>query len=84
MSGGSAEFTTARVRSGGRLPVVIAPLLARGWRLTWAGRAGVLAVGFFALAVFGIHDTLPFRLPELGVEAMDLSTETKNVFVDLS
>ena len=26
MSGGSAEFTTARVRSGGRLPVVIAPL----------------------------------------------------------
>jgi len=27
MSGGSAEFTTTRVRSGARLPVVIAPLV---------------------------------------------------------
>lgn len=49
------------------LPVLVAPLLARGWRLTWAARGGVLAVGFFALAVASAHDSLPFRLPEIGL-----------------
>ncbi|CAB4883350.1 unannotated protein [freshwater metagenome] len=49
------------------LPVIVAPLLARGWRLTWASRGGVLAVSFVALAVVGAHDALPFRLPEMGL-----------------
>ncbi len=49
------------------LPVVVAPLLARGWRLTWASRGGVLAVGGLALAVAGLHHALPFRLPEIGL-----------------
>jgi GT2 family glycosyltransferase len=49
------------------LPVLAAPLLARGWRLTWAARGGVLAVGAFALAVLGQRDSLPFRLPEAGI-----------------
>jgi GT2 family glycosyltransferase len=49
------------------LPVVAAPLLARGWRLTWAARGGVLSVGFLALAVVSVHGAFPFRLPELGL-----------------
>ncbi len=49
------------------LPVVVAPLLARGWRLTWASRGSVLAIGGLALAVVGLHDGLPFRLPEMGL-----------------
>ena len=49
------------------LPVVAALLLARAWRLTWAVRAGVLVVGFGALAVFGDQDRLPFAAPEAGL-----------------
>lgn len=49
------------------VPVLAAPLLARGWRLTWASRAGVLAVSALALAVLGQRDALPFRLPEIGL-----------------
>ena len=49
------------------LPVVAALLLARAWRLTWAVRAGVLVVGFGALAVFGDQDRLPFPAPEAGL-----------------
>ena len=49
------------------IPVVAAPLLARGWRLTWAGRGGLLAAVSFLLAVLGERDALPFRLPELGL-----------------
>ncbi len=49
------------------LPVLAAPLLARGWRLTWSARAGALAVGALALAVLGQRDSLPFRLPEVGL-----------------
>ncbi|MCU1392367.1 MAG: hypothetical protein JWM34_795 [Ilumatobacteraceae bacterium] len=49
------------------LPVLAAPLLARGWRLTWSARAGVLAVAALALAVVGQRDLLPFRLPEIGL-----------------
>ena len=49
------------------LPVIAAPLLANGWRLTWASRASVLAVGSLALAVLGERGALPFRLPEAGI-----------------
>ncbi len=49
------------------LPVVAALLLARAWRLTWAVRAGVLVVGFGALAVFGDQGRLPFPVPEAGL-----------------
>ncbi len=49
------------------LPVLAAPLLARGWRLTWAARAGALAVVALALAVVGERNGLPFRLPETGL-----------------
>ena len=49
------------------LPVIAAVLLARAWRLTWAIRAGVLIVGFGALAVFGDQDRLPFAAPEAGL-----------------
>ena len=49
------------------LPVIAAPLLARGWRLTWSARAGVLAVAALALAVAGQRNSLPFRLPEAGL-----------------
>ena len=48
-------------------PVVAAPLLARGWRLTWAARGGALAVGSLALVVVGARGALPFRLPEAGL-----------------
>ena len=49
------------------LPVLAAPLLARGWRLTWAARAGALAVVPLVLAVIGERGSLPFRLPETGL-----------------
>jgi hypothetical protein len=49
------------------LPVVAALLLARAWRLTWAVRAGILVVGFGALAVFGDQDRLPVAAPEAGL-----------------
>ncbi|MEO6124185.1 MAG: glycosyltransferase family 2 protein [Ilumatobacteraceae bacterium] len=49
------------------LPVLAAPLLARGWRLTWAGRGGMLAVVSLLLAMLGQRDALPFRLPEIGL-----------------
>lgn len=49
------------------LPVVAALLLARAWRLTWAVRAGVLVIGFGALAVFGDQDRLPWAAPEAGL-----------------
>ncbi len=49
------------------LPVVAAPLIARGWRLTWAARGGALAVGSLALSCLALTDSLPFRLPEIGI-----------------
>jgi len=49
------------------IPVLAAPLLARGWRLTWAARGGVLAVGSLLVAVLSVRGSLPFRLPELGL-----------------
>ena len=49
------------------LPVLAAPLLARGWRLTWAARGGVISVGFLALGVASLHGAFPFRLPEMGL-----------------
>ena len=49
------------------LPVLVAPLLARGWRLTWAARGCLLAVVGLLLAVCADRQLLPFRLPELGL-----------------
>lgn len=49
------------------VPVLASILLARAWRLTWAVRAGVLVVGFGALAVLGDRGSLPIAMPEAGV-----------------
>ena len=49
------------------VPVLAALLLARAWRLTWAVRAGVLVVGFGAIAVFGDQDRLPVAAPAAGL-----------------
>ena len=49
------------------LPVVVAPLVARAWRFTWAVRAALLVFGFGGLAVLDDHASLPFRMPEPGV-----------------
>jgi GT2 family glycosyltransferase len=49
------------------LPVVIAPLVARAWRFTWAIRAAALVFGFGALAILDDRSALPVRMPEPGV-----------------
>ncbi|MEO5899364.1 MAG: glycosyltransferase family 2 protein [Ilumatobacteraceae bacterium] len=49
------------------LPVVVAPLVARGWRLTWAVRAAGLVVGFGFLLVLDDRGSLFVRMPEPGV-----------------
>ncbi len=49
------------------MPVLFAPLLARGWRLTWAGRGSILAVTSLGLAMAGQRDVFGFRLPEIGL-----------------
>ncbi|MEQ1701084.1 MAG: hypothetical protein ABMA25_13300, partial [Ilumatobacteraceae bacterium] len=49
------------------LPVLVAPLVARAWRFTWAVRAALLVFGFGGLAVLDDHSSLPFRMPEPGV-----------------
>ncbi len=49
------------------LPLLAALLLARAWRLTWTVRAGVLVVGFGALAVLGDRGDLPMTAPFAGV-----------------
>ena len=49
------------------LPVVVAPVLARAWRLTWAVRAGLIVVSFGALAVLADRGELPFAAPEAGI-----------------
>lgn len=49
------------------LPVVAAPLVARGWRLTWAVRAAGLVFGFGWLAVLADRGSIGLRLPEAGV-----------------
>ncbi|MEO7370870.1 MAG: hypothetical protein ABIZ69_08415, partial [Ilumatobacteraceae bacterium] len=48
------------------LPVLVAPLVARSWRLTWAIRAAGLVVAFGWLAVLDDRG-LKVRLPEPGV-----------------
>jgi GT2 family glycosyltransferase len=48
-------------------PVVIAPLIGRGWRLSWAARGSLLAVGFAGLAALSDGGHLPWRLPEAGI-----------------
>ncbi len=49
------------------LPVVIAPLVARAWRFTWAIRAAALTFGFGGLAILDDRAALPVRMPEPGV-----------------
>ncbi len=49
------------------LPVLVALLLARSWRLTWAVRGGLLVVAFGALAVLADRGSLPLSMPEPGV-----------------
>lgn len=44
-----------------------APLIGRGWRLTWAARAIAMSLGFLLLAVLGDRGALPFALPEVGI-----------------
>jgi GT2 family glycosyltransferase len=48
-------------------PVLVALLVARAWRLTWAARAAGLVVVFLGLAVLQDRDALPLRLPEVGI-----------------
>ena len=49
------------------VPVLVALLVARAWRLTWAARAAGLVVVFLLLAILQDRDALPFRVPEVGV-----------------
>ena len=49
------------------VPVLVALLVARAWRLTWAARAAGLVVVFLGLAVLQDRDRLPFQLPDVGV-----------------
>src|SRR4029079_10300576 len=48
------------------LPVLVAPLVARSWRLTWAIRSAGLVIGFGWLAVLDDRGC-KIRLPEPGV-----------------
>ena len=48
-------------------PVLIALLVARAWRLTWAARAAGLVIVFLGLAVLQDRDALPFQIPEIGI-----------------
>jgi GT2 family glycosyltransferase len=48
-------------------PVLVALLVARAWRLTWAARAAGLVVVFLGLAVLQDRDSLPFRVPDIGL-----------------
>ncbi|MDO8390888.1 MAG: glycosyltransferase [Actinomycetota bacterium] len=49
------------------VPVIVAPLVARAWRFTWAVRSALLVFGFGGLAVLDDRALLPFRMPEPGV-----------------
>ena len=49
------------------VPVLVAPLVARGWRLTWAVRAAGLVIGFGLLLVLADRGSLFVRMPEPGV-----------------
>ncbi len=49
------------------LPLIAAPFIGRGWRLTWAARACFLVVGFGALAVLADRGTIPIGMPEPGI-----------------
>ena len=49
------------------LPVLVAPLVARAWRSTWAMRAAALVAGFSVLAVLDDRSLLPVRMPAPGV-----------------
>ncbi len=65
MAIGQARFEVAALAL--YVPVVVALAVARSWRLTWAARAAGLVVVFLALAVLQDRDTLPFRVPDVGL-----------------
>lgn len=62
---GPTDFAVLAVASF--VPVLVAIVLTRAWRLTWAVRAAVLVLVFGALAVAGDRGGLPFDAPEAGV-----------------
>ncbi|MEZ5259732.1 MAG: glycosyltransferase, partial [Ilumatobacteraceae bacterium] len=49
------------------VPVLAGPLVARGWRLTWAARAAALVIAFLVLVLLDDRAALPIRLPEPGL-----------------
>jgi len=49
------------------VPVLVGPLIGRGWRYAWAVRAGTLVVAFGWLAVLDDGGSSPVALPEPGV-----------------
>ena len=62
---GPANFTLLTVLVF--VPVVVTPLIARSWRLTWAVRGAALVAVFGALAVAAGRDALPVAVPSAGV-----------------
>ena len=61
-----AMVSSGSWRSPLYLPVLVAPLVARSWRLTWAIRSAGLVIAFGWLAVLDDRG-LKIRLPEPGV-----------------
>jgi GT2 family glycosyltransferase len=49
------------------VPVIAGLALSRAWRLTWAARAAGLVTVFLGLAVLQDRDSLPFRVPDIGI-----------------
>jgi GT2 family glycosyltransferase len=49
------------------VPVLLAPLVSKGWRLPWSARALFLVVPFGALAVLDDRGSIGLRLPEPAV-----------------
>ncbi len=65
-----ARFEIGRVALGPLalaflVPLIVATLVARGWRLTWAARCGALVLGFGTLTLIGDRGNV--ALPEPGV-----------------
>jgi GT2 family glycosyltransferase len=65
MSIGRGRFTALSLAL--YVPVLIALLVGRAWRLTWAARAAGMVVVFLLLAMLQDVDSLPFRVPDIGL-----------------
>ena len=48
-------------------PVVAGLAMSKAWRLTWAARAAGLVIVFLGLAVMQDRDSLPMRVPDVGI-----------------